>query len=460
MKSSVIIKFVHACETDKAVSDYVGRVTGLIDAENFFKLVSVLDIESNPRKPKESGVTREIQDSLETTPELFHLKTKGILVSASSCESLERNRYRLNFESSEFAIPGILDGGHNTFAIAKYLLSYCLGSSELKNIKDWESLIQSWKENIPALEELFANREQNSGFKFLIPLEMIFPRYPEDAEALAFWGDSHRDVTHARNNNVQLTDSTKDNHQGFYDYLKKILPSNISSKVEWKTNDGGVIKAQDIIALALIPLSRLPLEIIGTEINVVKIYNSKQQCVDVYRKILEKDGNGLFKGQTFELTNPMIMQALDLLPQIIKAYDYIYKTFPEAYNKSGGSFGRISGVRIYDPTHSHDQKYSKRPFATVFSGDECNYSYGPGFIVPIVVGLRELIVLDQSDNKLHWKYDPIKFIDVNFQKILGMFNAIIRATNWDPQKIGKDKGSYEIVSGAIQISASTYKSLV
>ena len=53
-----------------------------------------------------------------------------------------------------------------------------------------------------------------------------------------------------------------------------------------------------------------------------------------------------------------------------------------------------------------------------------------------------------------------KFIDVNFQKILGMFNAIIRATNWDPQKIGKDKGSYEIVAGAIQISASTYKSLV
>ncbi len=38
-----------------------------------------------------------------------------------------------------------------------------------------------------------------------------------------------------------------------------------------------------------------------------------------------------------------------------------------------------------------------------------------------------------------------------------MYSAIIRATNWDPQKIGKDKGSYEIVSGAIQIASATYK---
>ncbi len=418
----------------------------------------MLDIESNPRKPKESSVTKEIRDSLDESPDnIFHLKSKGILVSASSCDVLERNRFRLNFESNEFAVPGILDGGHNTFAIAKYLLSYCLDDTELKLIKDWETLIPSWRKNTSSLEALFAQKDEESSFKFLIPLEVIYPRNPDDLEALENWGVSHRDVTHARNNNVQLTDSTKDNHQGFYDYLKSVLPEEIQRKVEWKTNDGGTIKSQDIVALALIPLSKLPFSITGKEINLVKIYNSKQQCVEVFREILEKEGNGQLKGQMYELTNPLIKQALDLLPKIIEAYDFIYKSFPEAYNKSGGSFGRISGVRIYEVNHSHDKKYSKKPFSTIFSGQECAYSYGPGFIIPIVVGLRELIDLDEADQSIGWRYDPITFIDKSFPKILGMYNAIIRATNWDPQKIGKDKGSYEIVAGAIQIAATTYK---
>lgn len=457
IQTNVVVRFSQACETDVNVSKLIGRVTGLINAENFAKLMSVMDIDSNPRKPKESSVTRDICDTLNNNPDLFHLMSKGILVSASSCLTLDRNRFKIDFEDTGYARPGILDGGHNSFAIAKFILSKT--NAELKNVKDWESLVPVWIENNDSILELFSDPQLliSLGLNFLIPIEVIFPRDTVDADVLNFWGESHRDITHARNNNAQLTDSTKDHHQGFYDYLKQTLPETLQKRIEWKTNDGGVIKAADVVSLALIPLSKLPKDVIGVDINLTKIYNSKQYCVEIFRQILEINGNGHWKGQSYNLTNPLIMSALDLVATIIEAYDFIYKDFPDAYNKADGSFGRISGVRIYDPKKTGDQKYSKKRFHTKYTLTECDYSYADGFIIPLVVGLKELIDVDLSQDKLYWKNEPKLFISKCFPKVLGMYSALIRATNWDPQKIGKDKGSYEIVAGAIQIAASTYK---
>lgn len=461
--NQVVVRFIHSCEAETAVSKSIGRITGLINAENFIKLMNVLGVDSNPRKPKESYVTKEIIDTLDENPELFHLMSKGILVSASRCEVLDRNRFKLGFEDQGYAMPGILDGGHNTFAIAKYILKCALTEQEMKKISDWESLMFAWNENKDIVEDILKSQDDGQQqFTFLIPIEVIFPRHPDDEDNLKDWGDIHRDITHARNNNVQLTDSTKAHHQGFYDYLKETLPPEICAKVEWKTNDKGSIKAADIVALALIPLSKLSQDVTGVEINLTKIYNSKQYCVETFQAILEKevDGkcvHGAWKGQTFELSSLSIKSALDLVADVIKAYDYIYKKFPNAYNLAGGSFGKITGVRIYDPSHNKDKKYSAKPFSTKFYGEDCDYSYADGFIVPIVVGLRELIKIDSASGMLSWACNPINFLEANFVKILGMYSAIIRATNWDPQKIGKDKGSYEIVSGAVQIAAATYK---
>ncbi|MBT9099667.1 AIPR family protein [Methylovulum psychrotolerans] len=456
--NQIIIRLSQACETSEVLSKHIGRVTGLIDAENFAKLMNNLGIESNPRKPKESAVTREINDTLKESPERFHLMSKGILVSSSSCVTLERNRFKLDFENNGYAQPGILDGGHNTYAIAKFLLGYVLDDDGIKKIKDWESLIPVWKAYHEQLSDLFDNTSDENGsleFKFVIPIEIIFPRNPDDDETLDFWGLSHRDITHARNNNVQLTDATKDNHQGFYDYLKQSLPENIRNKIEWKTNDGGQIKAADIVSLALIPLSRLPKDVIGNEISPVKLYNSKQYCVESFREILEKPGNGNWKGQTYELTNPAIKSAIDLVSELVDLYDFIYEKFPDAYNKAGGKFGRIEGVRIYNDQHTNDKKYSKKPFHTKYYGRETEFQYADGFIVPLVVGLKEIMELDDQD-KVKWLFDPKAFLTHNIANILGMYSSIIKFAKFDPQKIGKDKGSYEIVAGAIKMSASNY----
>ncbi len=73
-------------------------------------------LEANPRTAKVGQITSDIRESIETTPDLFPFKTKGILVASANCKELERRRYHMTFENP--AIEGILDGGHNTLAIA------------------------------------------------------------------------------------------------------------------------------------------------------------------------------------------------------------------------------------------------------------------------------------------------------------------------------------------------------
>ena len=454
--NQVIIKLAQSCVTDPAISKQVGRITGLIDASNFHKLMGNLTVESNPRQPKESAVTKEIIETLRKNPERFHLMSKGLLLSTSSCETLERNRFRLSFDHKGYAQPGILDGGHNTFAIAKHILSYAYDEGDLRGVKDWDSLLIAWAKESADLASLFKAVEGSSNstleFNFLVPIEIIFPQHPDDEDQLEIWGDSHRDITHARNNNVQLTDSTKDNHQGFYTYLRESLLPEVSDRVEWKTNDGGEIKVADIAALALIALSKLDKAELGLEINLPKIYNSKQYCVETFRAILEKEGNGTWKGQTYELANPTVQSALKLVSGIVEAYDEIYCRFPDAYNAAGGKFGRIDGIRIFDPSAAPDgKKYAKKPFETKYFQRECNYSYADGFIIPLVVGLRELIEIVPEDNSARWVETPTIFIGREINGLLAMYSALVKMANWDPQKIGKDKGSYEFAANAIRM---------
>jgi hypothetical protein len=452
--ASIVVQLYSPSTVAGTLSTHIGRVTGHLDPKNFIKLMEGMTIDSNPRKPKQSSVTRDIRDTLQKSPALFHLMTKGILMSASRCDELDRNRFRLNFEQNEYAVPGILDGGHNSLAIATHLLSFIAEDDELKSIKDWESLMPIWHLYSADMLESWGS-DTAEAFKFFTPIEIIFPADPDDEDVLRQWGESHRDITHARNNNAQLTDATKHNHQGFYDYLKQIIPEEIAEKIEWKTNDGGTIKAADVVSLSLISLSKLPIEIIGTEISLVKLYSSKQYCVDTFHKILAFDGNGSFSGQTYTLENEHIKSALRLVPNIISAYDFIYQSFPTWYNNAGGSFGKIAGVRLFDQGSRQDKKkYSSKPFKTKYQERDCNYNYADGFMIPIVVGLRELI--DFSNDGVFLRCNPEHFLSNKSTEIFGMYSTLVKFSDFNPGKIIKDKGSYDIAAGAIKMALADY----
>ena len=103
MKKSVIVRF----DDYKTASHKLNRLRGDVQARSFIDLISGADLEANPRVAKKGAVTKEIEECLVDSPELFHYKSKGLLVACREVEILERNRVRFEFEDTE--LEGILD---------------------------------------------------------------------------------------------------------------------------------------------------------------------------------------------------------------------------------------------------------------------------------------------------------------------------------------------------------------
>ena len=89
------------------------------------------DNKVNPRTAKINPITKSIHETLETSPDLFWYKSKGILLSTESCKFLDRNRIEISLGDEEH--EGIMDGGHNTFAIGTYLIEKLFSDK----IKTW-----------------------------------------------------------------------------------------------------------------------------------------------------------------------------------------------------------------------------------------------------------------------------------------------------------------------------------
>ncbi|MFD2032610.1 hypothetical protein ACFSKM_24450 [Ancylobacter dichloromethanicus] len=161
-----------------------------------------LTLEANPRAAKTGPVTRAIIESLEQTPELFPFKSKGILLGTSNYESLQRNRFELNFGDPES--EGVLDGGHNMLAIGIFfMLSTVAETRELSRVTLWDDMKDLWEARRSDLEKV---RER---FDFLVPLELLVPSDAEDDRSVQQFEMSVLDICAARNNNAQLTQETK-----------------------------------------------------------------------------------------------------------------------------------------------------------------------------------------------------------------------------------------------------------
>ena len=88
-KKSVIIKFDFSSE--QTVGE-ITKIVGLTKATYLIPVIDILDLEANPRSSATGPVTAAIQDSIESAPETFPFKTKGILLASSQYEHLERDR--------------------------------------------------------------------------------------------------------------------------------------------------------------------------------------------------------------------------------------------------------------------------------------------------------------------------------------------------------------------------------
>lgn len=444
MNSSVIIRF----DDFNTSTHKLNRIRGDVLAASFVDLISAADLEANPRVAKVGTVTNEIEDCLSDSPELFHYKSKGLLVACSDVEMFERNRVRLEFGDPE--LEGILDGGHNTLAISRFILRTALGDESdeaLKKLKNWKDLRPVWDNHRDKIEEI------RDTLDFLIPVEIIFP--VEGAAGAEEFANAILDINRARNNNAQLTESTKANKSGFYEEIKNNLDGDLASEVEWKANDGGRVKSRDLVALSLIPLSVLPSTAFdGGDSPSEKIANSptmifssKGLCVTLYNEIVKHKGVSSpirGKGEIVQVVHPGVLSALEMMRDLPRLYDLIYEIMPAAANSSGvAKFGKIDSVRIYDPAKakSGNRKYLKSRPKTKYFRKDVDYDYGEGFIIPLVFALREL--MEYRDGVVKWKVEPFRFVRDHLGKVMESYYGMIVGQGYDPAKVGKQLSSYK-----------------
>lgn len=432
VQKPIIVKLEHGNNAQKSNEEVkIQRISSSISPYHFIRLVGVSDNKINPRAARENGITCDIRETLDLSPNLFWLMSKGILIATENCKILDRGRVSLTTDGDR---EGIMDGGHNALAISQFLITKLF--PEVKIFKTWVDCKEFWSKNEREIIKRFNDQGGNDAFRFSIPVEIIFPGNEDGA--LDEYYETISQICTARNTNVQLKQATQDNQVGIYEVLKERL--SCADKVVWKSGQSGDIKVEDIVSMAVIPLiflqeqGRLPNDKTIKTLNAVSVYSQKSKCIDFYGDVLKHPEISTKREDKYILNNSLVRSALEMIDDIVKAYDRMYLAFPDIHNSNAGKFGRINAV---------DQKKTKSvsvPFLTISQKTE--YKYSAGYFLPLFCGIRKLMYIDEATNTLKWKKNPtdpsFDFRDLRCAKYIEM----VKFLAYDPLKVGKASMMY------------------
>ncbi len=474
---AIIIRLKQSNEQE--VGD-ITRVVGLMPARHMADIINVLDLEANPRNSRLGSVTDDIERSIEndengTGQKLFPLKSKGVLIATSRFTRLDRGRYKLSF--GDLSVEGILDGGHNTLAIGRYILDQAetfagKPKPRKRDVSLWADFKKVWNsERSDIATYLDAISDSRDALKsegigtlnFDVPVELLLPLKPEDPECLETFHSSLLEICDARNNNAQLTAGTKGNKEGLFDSFKALFEEKdpvFAKKISWKTNDGGTIDSRSLVALAWIPLS-LTTWVEGSDKIVelpkpMSIYSGKGSCLERYLDLMRDPhiSSANTNGNEKELHDLQVLSALKVAVDLPKLFDLIYINFPDYYNKDG-SYGKITAVKGMQ--HKDKDKKNAKPYYTPYYGMTCNQPVPDGFIYPLVYGLRACMKRNKDD-RIEWALDPFDFIESDeFSSAAADYCGVIRQSDYDPQKVGKGSFSYSAALTGLKLAAIDYR---
>lgn len=440
---SIVIKLEHG-NTPQVSKEgtKISRISSSISPYSFIKIFAIADNKINPRIAKENGITQDIRSTLSSFPELFWLMSKGIVLASQNCKILDRNRVSLTFDEDKNR-EGIMDGGHNALAIAQYILLKLY--PENKVVKEWAKCKDFWQENFDDIVNRFNKAGGNEAFRFSIPVEIIFPG--EDEGAYDEYLDSISQICDARNTNVQLKASTKDNQVGIYDELKAKL--SCKDDVIWKTNELGRYKVEDIVSVSSLLFIFLQEKgLLPNNINIlnpISIYSGKSRCVDFFGDIMRHPDISEKVGDKYELRSTLVKSAIDMVDDLVKFFDRLYVKFPSIYQSyPGKKFGGIKAVEMRE---------SKCLFGS--NNETIPYKYSPAFYIPLFCGIRELITYNEGTNTISWCVNPLSvdLEELDCEKYVEM----IKFLEFNPVKIGKAPLMYR--EGCDTFSAYKFKVL-
>ena len=474
-KNSIILK-IDQLVTQEVVGGGIRKYLGYINAKGVLDLLSVSELEANPRRPKINSATEAIQETLGKTPELMSCKSKGLLISCSVVEELERNRLRLSFDPDYRNFEDVLDGGHNLFAISTFIIEELLADDEellarARKIKEWADLKAFWNVN----HDILTNALHNNGveFKFMVPVEIITVSEMSEEALTRFTGNIF-DISQARNNNAQLSNLASDNQRGVFDIVKKNLPPYLREIVAWTTGDSSkVVKGEYVLALVSFIFTQLqkngaaPTLLKDFHCTPTSFYSGRGKVADEVKDVLAKWKDADLVSH-IDPEVVVIKKSLALLGDMPRLWDAIERSFPSLYNKFGGgagkkgSYGKLSPFakkagKGKDATLRHDKPC--RFHTPGYVQEKGTYETQDGYVAPLQYTLMAFMKFDKEEDKLVWK-SPVETIEGFYTStedeaaikpvINQLGELIVSAVRGDPQALGKATYAYNAIMTSVQ----------
>lgn len=465
------------------------KVIGLLSAIELVKLMDDISLKPNPRSPNINKITKAITKTLETDPDLLQYKTKGIL-TAGQILAQKGNVWTIDFTTPIYG--GVLDGGHNFFAIMRVLVidavrhKYNSNRAEdnrrrkdVEKIKSWRDLTERWLtygsdvrtllESLGRLSSLAVGQNKLAKkMSFLLPIEVISPSVGVlDREVQ----EIIHEISVARNNNVQLKDIAIAQHKGSYELLKHILPDDINSKVQWKSGENQCpIAPTKIVPLALLPLKKLEdsmvLKKLSDIINatgeandeedetsfppvkLISMYTSTAGCVSVYSQVIDAVANLQESGGDRDGIVESVIESLNVIRDLPTLWDSLEYSFENLFSLA------VSGnEKKYAELPCNNKGAAKKETPTRFYSKQIpkgKFIARAGFVTPLFMSIcSSFLAYDTEDRKVKWIVPPDAIMH-EFQlpsqpcrEMMREYVSLIKVMDYDPSKFGKSPMSYE-----------------
>ena len=343
-----------------------------------------IPMNTNPREQKlNSQVAKAIGDSLCSNDRAFHLKNRGVVLSAESVTyNNQKEIVTINFPDEQ--VHGNIDGGHTYKIVCEH--------------KD-------------------ENPNQYVQFEVMTGVEDII-----------------EELARARNTSVQVDEKSMAELANKFDPIKEGLQGMpFYKRIAFKQNQLEVdslsgknlkmIDARDIVAI----INMFEMEHSEQKMQPTQAYSSKSRMLQVYLDDPER-----------------YRRFTNIAPDIFDLFDAIETEFAEAYNSSGGRYGRkkYSGYK--------DNKIVCR---SKFNEQEMIYKVPDGLLYPVVGAFRTLVVYNKTTDKYEW-YNGVNPITVwnacnvaLVKKVMDFAGSI----GDNPNAVGKDSNIWDLAYMTVQL---------
>lgn len=342
----------------------------------------------DPRVPKQSKVTKIISNSLQAWDGKFHLKNRGITISAAECE------YNNASKRMTLVIPlddqyGILDGGHTTLSIENVL---CADLPDRNDIVD-----------------------QYVRLEILIGCE-----------------DFLGEIAQARNTSMQVKRFSLKNKEGEFQWLKEAL-APWDRQIRWSEND-----SEPFPVLELLQILTAVNPHFGRNNHPVEAYNNAAKCLEY--AIAADDRYG------YRRLSNVAKDVWRLYDTIRYRWWDLYNQ-PHPVTGRRGRAGRLREVRERRRNRARLMQYVTLDIAGDPNSGDLHVE--KGLAIPLLAAFRCLLTTG-GDDKHQWSVDPFGFFEEHGALLVRLVMEASDSRDNNPNTVGRDKTVYDLLYRTVE----------